>query len=353
VNIDDCWSAINRDGKTGRLVPDPVRFPSGLQALGDELHKRGFSFGLYTDRGSRTCAGHPGSLGSEDLDAQTFAEWGVDYVKEDNCWSSTGANDKDVLFKQFGLFGDALNRTGRPIFFSVCGGGGQVPAANLSYYATDSRGGGRLANSWRISSDCINWFTCQKAYRVAAELGSVAGPGGFNDPDMLLGSSPGSARGLSQAQSRTQFSIWAILMAPLLIGSPVGSLSSYDIETYSNAEVIAVNQDPLGKQGFVLTEAHSHVVWGRELADGAWALVFQNEGWFRTAEVACEDECWAKLPFAPNTTLQVRDLWAKGPAERNVAVAGQAYSVSVPRNGASIMLKISSAHRSPAPLAFV
>jgi len=339
INLDDCWQDQHgRDAVTGRLRPDPQRFPSGLRNLSDALHARGFLFGIYTDRGTKTCAGRPGSLNSEELDAQTFAEWAVDYVKEDNCYSSTGPNDRDTLFKQFQTFRDALNRTGRPMFFSVCGGGDQLPFSNLSFYATDLRGGAALANSWRISSDCIEWQTCQNAFRVAAGLGSKAGPGGFNDPDMLLGSS-GSVMTLTQARSRTQFSIWAILMAPLLIGAHPARLSAFDLETYSNAEVIAVNQDPLGRQGFILSETGPKVVWGRLLADSSWALVFQNNGLLRPVEVVCDTGCWAKMPFNSGMGLQVRDLWLRGPAQQALATVGEPYAVQVPRASASVMLR--------------
>lgn len=344
VNLDDCWhDPSGRVPATGRLQEDPFRFPSGLAELGNYLHERGLKFGIYTDRGSLTCGGRPGSLGNEELDADTFARWGVDYVKEDNCFSSTGPNDQDAVFQQFGRFRDGLNKTGRPIYFSVCGGGGQLPLANLSYYATDPRGGGALANSWRVSSDCTVWVTCQNAYRIAADLGNAAGLGGFNDPDMLLGSSPGAARRLSPAQSRTQLSVWAILMAPLLIGAPLQSLSGYDLETYSNKEVLDVDQDLLRRQGSLLSKVGSRLVWGRELAGGDWALVFENDGWFRTHNVTCGSTCWGKMSFPTGTMLRVRDLWAHAAptVARHWAVAGADYSVSVAPQGASVMLRFS------------
>lgn len=343
VNLDDCWhDPRGRDPQTGRLREDPGRFPSGLRELGDALHRMGLRFGIYTDRGSRTCAGFPGSLGYEELDADTFAKWGVDYVKEDNCHANTSLSDRGTMFQQFGLLRDALNRTGRPMFFSVCGGGDQMPLANLSYYATDPRGGEALANSWRISADCIEWHTCQNAYQIAASLGRVAGPGGFNDPDMLLGSSALAARTLSRARSRTQFGIWAILMAPLLLGSPVGRLDEYDLETYSNTEVLAVNQDALARQGRLLTPVGAwQSVWARELLGGDWALLLQSDNWFSVAEVACDASCWTQLGITSGTAFTVRDLWLHGPAERPVAVAGQAYALPVPPRGASRMLRLS------------
>eukprot|EP00440_Ansanella_granifera_P052773 gb/GFBE01057221.1/.p1 GENE.gb/GFBE01057221.1/~~gb/GFBE01057221.1/.p1 ORF type:complete len:444 (+),score=82.67 gb/GFBE01057221.1/:1-1332(+) len=344
VNLDDCWHAETRDNVTGRLMSHPVRFPSGMKALGDYLHSKGLKFGIYTDRGAQTCQGLPGSLGHEELDAQTFADWGVDYVKEDNCHAEGGPNDKDALFAQFGAFRDGLNKTGRAIFFSVCGGGGQLPWNDIRYYATDPRGGRNLANSWRITPDVIEAVTLQDAALTDASLATASGPGGFNDPDMLLGSSAGATRSLTRAWSRTQFNIWAVLMAPLLIGAPPCELDSFDLETYTNLEVIKVNQDPLLQQGQIVHRDSmpflpgSSVVWARNLSDGSAAVVFVNSGWLRK-KVTCNHECWSHLPFAKGTALQVRDLWTHTTAEAPTATAGSDYSVAVNGRGASRMLK--------------
>jgi len=345
LNLDDCWHATERDNVTKRLRGDPVRFPSGMKALGDYLHGKGFKFGIYTDRGSKTCAGRPGSLNNEDLDAQTFADWGVDYVKEDNCHASPkGPNNKDVLFAQFGAFRDALNRTGRPIFFSVCGGGDQRPWNDISHIATDPRGGTQLANSWRITPDVTGDFSLQYAALTDNGLVDAAGVGGFNDPDMLLGSTKGATRRLPETWSRTQFSIWAILMAPLLLGSPPGILSTFDLQTYTNAEVLAVNQDSLLKQGAIVEKSSlpflpgSHIIWARNLSDGSAAMVVVNSGWI-TRNITCGEACWKGLPFKFGTVLAVRDLWTHGPAHVATAVAGTPYSVRVEGEGASRMFK--------------
>jgi len=348
VNLDDCWHAKERDPSTGRLQPDPKRFPSGMRALGDHLHSKGFKFGIYTDRGSKTCAGFPGSLDHEELDAQTFADWGVDYVKEDNCHSSSGADDKDTLFKQFGLFRDALNKTGRAIFFSVCGGGDQWPWTDISYYATDPRGGRTLANAWRISPDAIGKITMRDAALTdsAPEVVAASGPGGFNDPDMLLGSTDGATRQLSMELSRTQFNTWAILMAPLLMGSPTAKLSNYDLETYTNQEVIAVSQDKLLQQGTVvqksalgpLPAAWPTLVWGRNLSNGSAALLFVNTG-FSRGNITCGAPCWSQLPFQPGAELQVRDLWEHGAAAVPTAVAHKDFAVEVDGFGSSKLFK--------------
>jgi len=350
VNLDDCWHAPIRNLSSNQLMPDPLRFPSGLKALSSYVHDRGLRFGIYTDRGALTCAGRPGSLGHEELDAQTFADWGVDYVKEDNCFSTKGPNDQETLFAQFGKFRDSLNRTGRPIFFSVCGGGGQLPFSNLSYYATDSRGGEALANSWRVTSDCTDWHTCKFAFEVAGPLASNAVPGGLNDPDMLLGSSLACPRWLSPDRSRTQFSLWAILMAPMLLGTRISDLTPFDLETYSNSGVLAVSQDRLGKQGFCLSRADSRSVWGRPLAGGDWALLFLNDDWFFAADVVCDAACWDALAFPSGSLVFVRDLWQTGTLTQSQVTAGVGLAVLVDARGASIMLRLTPVTTSPTPV---
>lgn len=347
LNLDDCWMDESRDAD-GKLQGHLQNFPSGMKALGDYIHSKGLKFGIYGDRGSLTCAGWPGNLGTEQLDAQTYADWGVDYLKEDNCHSSTGANDQDQIFKEFGIMRDALNATGRPIFFSVCGGGDQLPGAlaDITYYAKDARGAGKLANAWRISSDVIEWQTSRMASIANNELAEFAGVGGFNDPDMLLGSSKASTRSLTQTHSRSQFNLWAILMAPLMIGGNVRQLTDFDLETYTNQEVIAVNQDSLGKQGKRVMNSASGVylidsaVWARELSDNSVAMMFENN-YPISSSVLCDAACWSELPFASGTELEVRDLWAHGPAKTPTAIAGEDYRVSVHRNGGSFLFRVS------------
>jgi len=355
LNLDDCWMDSERDAN-GRLQGHLQNFPSGMKALGDYIHSKGLKFGIYGDRGTQTCAfrpimapeqGGPGNLGTEQLDAQTYADWGVDYFKEDNCHSSTGANDQNQIFKEFGLMRDALNATGRPIFFSVCGGGDQFPpiGPDISYYATDVRGAGKIANAWRITPDVTEWQTSRIAGRVANDLEQFAGPGGFNDPDMLLGASSSATRSLTETHSRSQFSLWSIVMAPLMIGANLRQLNAFDLETYTNQEVIAVDQDRLAKQGKRVMHGRGislidSAVWAKELSDGSVAMLFENN-YPITSSVNCDKACWDQLPFASGIELEVRDLWAHGPATTPTAVAGTDYQVSVGGNGGSVMVKVS------------
>ena len=198
-----------------------------------------------------------------------------------------------------------------------------------------------MANSWRIAPDSTGWISTLNSIGADKSLPSFAGPGGFNDPDMLLTSASGAARSLTPAHSRTQFNIWAILAAPLLIGGPIASLSAWDLETYLNQEVIAVDQDELAMQGAPLAGAsllHLHAVWGRRLSTGGLAAVFVNYNPLLAADVECDRACWANTPFPDGTVLAVRDLWAHGPAAVATVTVPDVYAVRVAHGGASAML---------------
>jgi alpha-galactosidase len=324
VNLDDCW-AKGRDAD-GVVYADPETFPSGMASLADYVHSKGLKFGIYTDRGVMTCAKRPGSYNHEEIDAQTYAKWKVDYLKEDSCYS-TWFFDEEKAFAEYGKMRDALNATGRPIYFSLCGW--------RSWYAPK---GASLGNSWRIAQDDRTWITVLNSINVNVNLSEYAGPGGWNDPDMLIGSGYFT---ITEAQARTQFSMWSVMAAPLLIGSNLLNMSDYSLETYSNTEVIAVDQDPLGKQGIRLVGSNLHDngrginIWGRKLQDGGIALVFLNNE-MSTGTLTCDSSCFAQLGMTSGT-LSVRDLWAH--ANGNPISAPFSFSVSVPGGGASAMYK--------------
>lgn len=238
LGIDDCW-AVARSKENGTIIEDPTAFPEGMKAVVDYVHSKGLKFGIYTDRGTATCVGRPGSQGFEKTDARTYADWGVDLVKEDSCSASSNHTE---AFRQYGLMRDALNATGRPIYFALCGWS--------DWYAPE---GSRLGNSWRYGYDVNDWGSAwSNSIASSTRVANYSRPGAWNDPDALIGSSPGGAVHLSQTQSRTQFSLWSIMAAPLQIGSNILNISEYDLETYKNTEVIAVDQDPLGIQGRVV-----------------------------------------------------------------------------------------------------
>jgi len=233
-NLDDCWASSRT--ANGTLIADPKFFPSStLKPLADYVHSKGMKFGTYTDRGPQTCANRPAALGHEFQDAQTYADWGVDYLKEDSC-HATG--DHDQAFAEYGKMRDGLNKTGRPIFFSLCGW--------HDWYAPV---GQTLGNSWRIGGDDTNWNGVKSNIDINAALSQYAGPGGWNDPCLLLAEDWKGDQRQTEMQTRAQFSMWAIMASPLLISANVRNMSAMNLATYTNKDVIAVSQDSLAKQG--------------------------------------------------------------------------------------------------------
>src|SRR6266849_1019285 len=229
VVIDDCWQ-VERDAR-GRLVADSARFPGGMKPLADYVHSRGLKFGLYTDAGRRTCQGRPGTYGSEEVDARTFAEWGVDYVKED--WCNAEGLDAPT---QYAKFRDALARTGRPIVLSICEWGTNQPW----------EWGPKTGNLWRTTDDIEDgWPAMLVNLDLSAQHAYTAGPGAWNDPDMLeVGNG-----GMTDDEYRAHVSLWAILAAPLIAGNDIRAMAPATRDVLTNREVIAVDQDSLGVEG--------------------------------------------------------------------------------------------------------
>lgn len=238
LNIDDCWQEPFL-GDDGRLVPSKAAFPNGLSVVVDGAHRLGLKVGLYADRGFKTCAFRAGSRGREDLHAAQFAAWGVDYLKYDSCYSPNlsraGAIDDYLRMR------DALAAHAPSIRYSLCGWSAWYAPA----MAEESG-----VHSWRVGADCDEWANVYEVARSLEALSSFAGPAlGYNDPDMLVGTTGGGAIALTPDQSRTQFSLWAVAAAPLLLGTPPDAMSAWDAATYGNERVIAVDQDPLGIPG--------------------------------------------------------------------------------------------------------
>ncbi|XP_075666275.1 alpha-galactosidase-like isoform X4 [Castanea sativa] len=231
INLDDCWAQLNRDSK-GNLVAKASTFPSGIKALADYVHSKGLKLGIYSDAGNETCSRQmPGSLGHEEQDANTFASWGVDYLKYDNCYND-GISPKE----RYPKMSKALLNSGRPIFFSLCEWGQEDPATWAA----------SIGNSWRTTGDIQDsWESMISRADQNDKWASYARPGGWNDPDMLeVGNG-----GMTTEEYRAHFSIWALAKAPLLIGCDIRSMDNMTFELLSNKEVIAVNQDKLGVQG--------------------------------------------------------------------------------------------------------
>ena len=229
INLDDCWQK-SRD-ENGTILPDYDAFPNGIKYLVDYAHSKGLLFGLYSDAGIKTCAGRPGSLGYEEIDAKTYAEWGVDYLKYDNCF-----NEGIKSLDRYPKMRDALNKTGKPIFYSICQWGEEDVAT----------WGKNVGNSWRTTGDISdNWNSMIKIININNNFSKYAGPGGWNDPDMLeIGNG-----GMSLIEYKSHFSLWAISKAPLLIGCDITKMTEEIKAILTNKEVIAINQDILGVQG--------------------------------------------------------------------------------------------------------
>ena len=327
IIVDAGWKAKNRDAE-GRLRADPEKFPSGMKALADYVHSKGLKFGLYTDAGTEDCvSGAPGSKGFEDKDASSFAEWGVDYLKEDWC-NTAGMSAQEAYTKM----SRAIGVTGRPMVFSLCEWGDNMP---WNWAAT-------VGNLWRTTGDSKDCWDCGRETMnkpggyprgwvlildAQRQLASYAGPGHWNDPDLLQV----GQRGLTVEESRAQFSLWAILAAPLIATNDLRSLTPEIREIQLNREVIAVDQDSAGIEGTrVRVEGHREV-WMRPLKDGSRAVVLFNRG----ESPATIRVRWTDIGRKQTDALEVRDLWK----HRGPGTVKAGYSAQVPGHGV-VMIRV-------------
>jgi alpha-galactosidase len=307
VNIDDCWALPQRDAQ-GDLVPDPARFPSGVKALADYVHARGMKFGIYTSAGTKTCntAGFPGGLGHEQQDANLFTSWGVDYLKYDNC------NNQGVdAVQRYTAMRDALAATGRPIVFSICEWGQSTPKVWTW--------GAGMGNLWRTTGDISdNWSSMISRVHTNDDLAQYAGPGHWNDPDMLeVGNG-----GMTDAEYRTHFGLWAMMSAPLLVGSDIRNASTATLNILRNTDLIAVDQDPLGQQATTVSSSGGLVVYRKALSNGDLAVALLNE----SGSTATVGTTTAAVGVSGGASL--KDLWSK-----QVRTTTSAISASVPSHG--------------------
>lgn len=285
VNLDDCW-ADHRDSQ-GRVIPDPKSWPSGMFNLGQYIHGLGLKFGIYSDAGNNTCAGRPGSLGYETIDALTYAAWTIDYLKYDNC------NSDNIDPKQrYPVMRDALNATGRPILFSMCEWGVEDPAT----WSAD------VGNSWRTTGDISdNWKSMTSNLDQNDKWWNYSGPSAFNDPDMLeVGNG-----GMTNDEYQSHFSLWALAKSPLLIGCDITKMSANTATILMNKEVIDLNQDPLGVQGHRVSAPGDKEIWAGPLANGDIGLVLLNRG---DSDNTVEVDFTKDLGLQPNTQVTLRDL---------------------------------------------
>ncbi|MGN9766479.1 glycoside hydrolase family 27 protein [Micromonospora sp. SD12] len=340
VVVDDCWQATTRDA-SGNLRSDPVRFPSGMRALGDYIHGRGLKFGIYQAPREETCAqyfntigGATGALGHEQQDANTFASWGVDFLKYDWC-SPWGTVDDQVA--SFSKMRDALRATGRPIVYSI--------NPNSAHANTGpSYNWGSVADMWRTTEDITDrWSTGCRAdcfmgiteiLDVQAPLHSWAGPQHWNDPDMLEVGVRGT---FTPTENRAHFSMWAIMAAPLIAGNDITSMSS-DVRTVlTNPDVLAINQDSGGRQARRVRDFGETEVWAKALSDGSGAVALLN----RSGSTATVSTTATEIGMDTAGAYNLFDVWTK--ATRNTTGV---ISAAVPPHGA-VVYRVRSGSTTP------
>ncbi len=319
IVVDDCWQ-VSRDAD-GNIVCDPERFPHGMKYVADYIHSLGLKFGIYSCVGTRTCGGRPASLGHEYQDALFYARTGVDYLKYDYCYKQE-TNGKTA----YRLMNHALRMTGRPIVFSMCEWGHNKPWEW-------AKGTGHL---WRTTGDIRASWGENEGYNhsildiidLNKDLYPYAGPGHWNDPDML---EVGNGN-LTYAENVSHFTMWCMMAAPLMCGNDLRDMPAEVLYILSNKEVIAIDQDAKGIQGHVAIPLGDREIWIKELSGNDWAVCFLNRGekewnldfnWTDIAEIR-----------DAGTTFTVRDLWLHkeiGKTTKNVVSTIPAHGVLMTR----------------------
>jgi alpha-galactosidase len=307
INIDDCWHG-ERDS-LGFIQPNSQHFPSGMKALSDYVHSKGLKLGIYSDAGWKTCGGRPGSRGYEFQDAMTYASWGIDYLKYD--WCNTEALNAEGAYL---TMRDALYKAGRPIVFSLCEWGNNKPW----------EWGASIGHLWRTTGDIFNCFDCVKDHGTWKSWGVMyildmqdglrkyAGPDHWNDPDMME-----VGNGMPVNEDRAHFSMWAMLAAPLIAGNDLRNMSKETLEILTNRDVISVDQDSLGIQGFKYSSKDSVEIWFKPLVKGDWAMCILNrskENKMITFDWNYEnvvDDIFKKDTNFKTVEYRVKDLWTK------------------------------------------
>jgi len=339
INLDDCWADTTRDAN-GNIQPDPDRFPSGIPSLTKWLHDQGLSFGLYTSAGNQTCSSGgrpapiPGSYGHYQQDADTFASWGVDYVKMDWCGS-----DLTNAQQQHTEFSNDLNATGRPIWFELCRGYSQpVPPPYTA----------QVAQSWRSTGDHHdNWSNTAGIIEQMSGIAKYGGPYAWNYADFLMTggagcdtTTPGNhCPGQTDDEYRTEFAIWSITASPLIISTDLRNMTSVMQQALLNTEIIAVNQDMVALPGqriggWNCSEGSSNCqIWGRLLNDGTYAIVLYNKG-NQTHDITLD----FSLIGWQSYSVDVRDLWA----HKDLGTFKTSFTASVVSHGNS-MVKLTKA----------
>ncbi|KFF02496.1 glycoside hydrolase family 27 protein [Flavobacterium reichenbachii] len=307
IVLDDGWMTKERDSE-GNLIPDPAKFPSGMKSLIDYVHSKGLKFGLYNCAGTQTCAGYPGTRGFEYQDARFYAKLGIDFLKYDWC-NTQGITAKEA----YATMSNALKTAGRPIVFSLCEWGDNQPW----------EWGKPIGNLWRISGDIYPCFDCEfkhpenwsswgfmKIAEMRKDIRKYSGPDHWNDFDMMeVGNE------MNDTEDKSHFAMWCMLSSPLFTGNDYRKMSKETLAILTNKELIAVNQDKLGIQGFKYSALDGLEVWVKPLSDGAWAVTFLN----RSDAVRKINFDWKKNAFKDadfgyeadfnKTAFKLKDLW--------------------------------------------
>ncbi|HEX6803983.1 MAG TPA: glycoside hydrolase family 27 protein [Terriglobales bacterium] len=324
VVIDDCWQ-VSRDDH-GNIVVDPQRFPHGMKAVADYVHSLGLKFGIYSDAGTGTCQKRPGGLGHEYQDALMYASWDVDYLKYDWCNTLPGQDAK----ASYANIRQALEASGRPIVLSICEWGkhqpwlwGEEVGGNLWRTTDDIQDRWAGKKNWPHGGCCSNGVV--DIIDENAPLYSYAGPGHWNDPDMLeVGNG-----GMTTTEYRSHFSMWAILAAPLMAGNDLRSMTPETHDILTNPEVIAIDQDRLGIQGRRVWKDGDLEIWSKPMRDGSRAVVLLNRG-ESPHEIPLS---WEQIGYPAHLSAAVRDLWT----HRDLGKFSGKFSAPVERHGVVVV----------------
>ena len=312
VVIDDIWQG-GRDSSTGMLYANPKKFPSGIKALADYVHSKGLKFGIYSDAGTKTCGEMPGSFGYEKKDAKLFAEWGIDFLKYDYCFCPdyvSANNDYKMAISRYKAMGDALKATGRPILFSICEWGPRSP------WLWGKEVGGQM---WRTSYDIHDIWDKPRnemspigiltSIDVMADLGRFSGPGGWNDPDMLVVglNNTGFIKGggCNDIEYRTQMSMWCMFSAPLMVGCDIRNMNEATKTIILNKDIIDIDQDSLGKQGYRVMRKDGLEAWKKPLSRNRIAIALFN----RNSSGQTITASWKDLEMEAGIRYNVFDVW--------------------------------------------
>ncbi|KAH8556630.1 alpha-galactosidase [Umbelopsis sp. PMI_123] len=350
VVIDDCWQKNERE-KNKTLLPDPTKFPRGMKPLVDDIHAMGLKVGIYSSAGTLTCGGHIASLGYEEIDAKTWASWGMDYLKYDNCYNQGQSGTPKLSYDRYNVMSQALNKTGRPILYSLCNWGEDGP---WNFAST-------IGNSWRLSGDIYDNFNrpdpacpCEtydcllpgfrcsvmNIINKSVAVAQKARSGGWNDMDMLeVGNG-----GMTHEEYRLHYTMWAALKSPLLLGNDVTNMTAQTKEIIMNDEVIAVNQDSSYSPAVRMWVKGDQQMFSGSLANNTQVVILLNAGDKATKMTATWDDIWFySLPNVDSSkSIEVRDLWQK----KNLGKFSHQITLDVPAHGVRMVKFMGSAQSS-------